>query len=77
MPTCPPTGVCAQDPLYRTSTDFDYWVPLEFDAQGKVKQFAEFIDEFDLMVESQARYEGAGPFEVVQAVGAKAEEAED
>lgn len=73
----PPTGVCAQDPLYRTSTDFDYWVPLEFDAQGKVKQFAEFIDEFDLMVESQTRDEGAGSFEVVQAMGAKAEEAED
>jgi hypothetical protein len=46
----PPTGVCAQDPAYRTSADFDYWIPLEFDAQGKVKQFAEFVDEFDLVV---------------------------
>ena len=45
-----PTGVCAQDPAYHTGSDFDYWVPLDFDGQGNVQQFKEFVGEFELTV---------------------------
>ena len=43
-----PTGDCAQSAAYRTAADFDYWIPLEFDANGTVQQFADFVDEFNL-----------------------------
>ena len=43
-----PTGVCKQDPNYHTGRDFDYWIPLQFDENGKVQQFDEFVDEFTL-----------------------------
>ena len=46
----PPTGVCTQDPAYHTGEDFDYWIPLEFDSQGKIMQFKEFVDTFELSV---------------------------
>jgi hypothetical protein len=42
--------VCAQDPAYHTGSDFDYWVPLDFDGQGNVQQFKEFVGEFELTV---------------------------
>ena len=42
------TGVCAQSPQYRAGADFDYWIPLEFDAAGNVMQFKDFVDEFQL-----------------------------
>jgi hypothetical protein len=50
-----PTGVCAQDATtgakdYRTAADFDYWVPLAFDADGSVLQFDDFVEEFHLTV---------------------------
>ena len=41
-------GACAQDPAYRTAADFDYWIPLQFDETGAVKQFEEFVDEYTL-----------------------------
>ena len=42
------TGVCAQSPQYRAGADFDYWIPLEFDADGNVMQFKDFVDDFQL-----------------------------
>lgn len=41
-----PTGVCAQDPRYKPAEQFDYWIPLEFDADGTIIQFADFVDEY-------------------------------
>eukprot|EP01046_Picozoa_sp_COSAG06_P011763 COSAG06_NODE_676_length_13150_cov_3.664164_9_plen_37_part_00 len=29
-------------------TDFDYWIPREFDEEGTVQQFKPFVDEFQL-----------------------------
>ena len=47
----PATGVCAQDPSYRTASDYDYWIPLQFDAEGAVHQFEDFVDEYTLTLE--------------------------
>lgn len=47
----PATGVCAQDPSYRTASDYDYWIPLQFDAEGAVQQFEDFVDEYTLTLE--------------------------
>jgi hypothetical protein len=41
-------GNCKQPADYHPGTDFDYWIPLDFDEHGKVQQFADFVDEFDL-----------------------------
>ena len=41
-------GSCKQPPDYHPGTDFDYWIPLDFDEHGTVQQFADFVDEFDL-----------------------------
>ena len=46
------TGGCRQDPKYRPVSDFDYWIPLEFDSAGQVMQFAPFVDEFNLTLPS-------------------------
>ena len=42
------TGDCKQQPGYHPGTDFDYWIPLEFDEEGTVQQFKPFVDEFQL-----------------------------
>eukprot|EP01045_Picozoa_sp_COSAG04_P006548 COSAG04_NODE_324_length_16823_cov_176.872937_2_plen_92_part_00 len=42
------TGDCKQQPSYHPGTDFDYWIPLEFDEEGTVQQFKPFVDEFQL-----------------------------
>ena len=42
------TGDCKQQPGYHPGTDFDYWIPLEFDGEGTVQQFKPFVDEFQL-----------------------------
>ena len=47
-----PTGVCEQDPAYRTAADFDYWIPLEFDNDGNVLQFETFVDNFTLALDN-------------------------
>ena len=47
-----PTGVCKQDSNYHTGADFDYWVPLEFDEQGQIMQFADFVENFTLALPS-------------------------
>jgi hypothetical protein len=39
---------------YRTATDFDYWIPLEFDAAGSVQQFTAFVDDFELSLPVEA-----------------------
>lgn len=44
-------GNCKQPADYHPGTDFDYWIPLDFDEHGKVQQFADFVDEFDLDLE--------------------------
>ena len=41
-------GNCKQPSDYHPGTDFDYWIPLDFDEDGKVEQFADFVDEFNL-----------------------------
>jgi len=43
-----PTGACAQTPGYVKGYDFNYWIPLSFDAQGRVEPFASFVDSFEL-----------------------------
>jgi hypothetical protein len=42
------TGVCAQSPDYNKAADLDYWIPLQFDADGTVLQFEDFVDDFNL-----------------------------
>ena len=45
-----PTGDCKQDSNYHTGTDFDYWIPLEFDTNGQIMQFQDFVDNFTLTI---------------------------
>jgi hypothetical protein len=47
----PPTGDCAQSPAYSNGNDFSYWVPLEFDAAGQVRQFEPFVKEWSLKLD--------------------------
>lgn len=44
------TGSCAQSPGYVKGHDFDYWIPLQFDAEGHVRPFAPFVDSFQVDV---------------------------
>ena len=42
------TGECAQSPAYDKGADFDYWIPLQFGADGQIGQFGTFVDAFQL-----------------------------
>eukprot|EP00656_Telonema_subtile_P030745 TRINITY_DN3372_c0_g1_i1.p1 TRINITY_DN3372_c0_g1~~TRINITY_DN3372_c0_g1_i1.p1 ORF type:complete len:399 (-),score=60.25 TRINITY_DN3372_c0_g1_i1:166-1362(-) len=44
----PNSGQCAQPDGYIKGHDFDYWIPLEFDELGAIKQFDSFVDQFEL-----------------------------
>lgn len=44
----PATGQCAQSAQYVKGHDFDYWIPLQFEESGNVKQFESFVDHFEL-----------------------------
>jgi hypothetical protein len=44
------TGACAQPAAYTPGHDFQYWIPLTFDTNGTIEQFAPFVDEFNLGV---------------------------
>eukprot|EP01047_Picozoa_sp_COSAG01_P018883 COSAG01_NODE_1035_length_11997_cov_95.509665_2_plen_91_part_00 len=46
------TGNCKQDSKYKPGSDYDYWIPLEFNNAGQVQQFAPFVDEFNLTLSS-------------------------
>ena len=50
-PACEDACGCLDEPPgYIKGHDFSYWIPLEFDAQGNVLPFAEFVDSFTLDV---------------------------
>jgi hypothetical protein len=50
-PACNDACGCLDEPAgYIKGHDFSYWIPLEFDAQGNVLQFADFVDSFTLDV---------------------------
>jgi len=57
-PTCPDecrpeTGICAEPDRYVKGHGYSYWIPLEFEDSGDVKQFSPFVTSFklDLMEE--------------------------
>ncbi len=39
---------CEQPQTYVKGHGFSYWIPLEFDAEGSILQFAPFVDWFEL-----------------------------
>jgi hypothetical protein len=50
-PSCPDecrptTGECAEPTDYIKGNGFSYWIPLQFDADGNVMQFASFVDRY-------------------------------
>lgn len=54
-PSCPDecrpeAGVCAEPADYVKGHGFEYWVPLEYGADGEVLPFAPFVDEFTLVL---------------------------
>ena len=50
-PACNDACGCTDEPpTYIKGHDFSYWILLEFDAQGNVLPFAEFVDSFTLDV---------------------------
>ena len=46
----PASGTCTANPLYIKGHDFDYWVPLDFSADGHILPFAPFVDQFNLEI---------------------------
>jgi hypothetical protein len=42
------TGECAQPAGYDKGSDFSYWYPLQFAADGRVRDFEPFVDAFTL-----------------------------
>jgi hypothetical protein len=44
----PETGPCKEPPDYIKGHGFSYWIPLEFDDNGDVKEFQPFVNSFTL-----------------------------
>ncbi len=54
-PSCPDecqpeSGNCAEPADYIKGQGFSYWIPLQFDAEGNILPFADFVDSFTLDV---------------------------